>query len=327
MADTDPTTRILRLLGLLQRRPVWTGHELAEHLGVTTRTVRRDVDRLRGLGYPVDAVAGHDGGYRLGSGGAMPPLLLDDDEATAVALALQSTAAGAVAGLAEPALAALAKIDQVLTPAARARVDEVRAATVVLAPAGEDVDPAILVIAARGCAGSERLRLTYRTHSGRRTERRIEPYRMVSTGRRWYLVARDIDVDVAAAEPAPGDDGWRTFRADRILELRATGHRFVRGSTPDAAALVAAGITVAPYDIVVRVRLDTSLASARARVPPTVGVVTADEAGTILTTGANDLAPVIGFLAQLDLPFEVLDPPGVRAAMHRLGARVERAHR
>lgn len=325
MADTDPTSRILRLLGLLQRRPVWTGPELAERLGVTTRTVRRDVDRLRGLGYPVDAVAGHDGGYRLGSGGAMPPLLLDDEEATAVALALQSAAAGAAIGLAEPALAALAKIDQVLPPAARSRVEEVRAATVVLAPTGEDVDPDILVTAARGCAGSERLRLTYRSRSGRRTERRIEPYRMVSTGRRWHLVARDVEATLG--DPPPDDDGWRTFRPDRIVALAPTGHRFVRTDPPDAAALVAAGTTVAPYDIVVRVRLDTSEAVARSRVPPTVGVVTVAGGATILTTGADDLAPIIGFLAQLDLPFEVLEPPDVRAAVRRLGARLERAHR
>jgi predicted DNA-binding transcriptional regulator YafY len=325
VADTDPTSRILRLLGLLQRRPVWTGAELAERLGVTTRTVRRDVERLRRLGYPVDAVAGHEGGYRLGSGGSMPPLLLDDDEATAVALALGAASASATGGLEEPALAALAKIDQVLPPAARARVDEVRAATVVLTDRSDRVDPDILVTAARACAGSAQLRLVYRSRDGQRSERRIEPHRMVSNGRRWYLVARDVDA--ARAARTTGDDGWRTFRADRIVELVPTGHRFEPGDPPDAGALVARGTTVEPYEIVVHVRLDCTMAAARARIPPTVGVLEDDDGRTVLTAGGNELAPIIGYLVQLGLPFEVLDPPDVRARFAALGADLVARHR
>jgi predicted DNA-binding transcriptional regulator YafY len=341
VAATDPTSRILRLLGLLQRRPTWTGAELAERLGVTTRTVRRDVDRLRGLGYPVDAVAGHEGGYRLGPGGSMPPLLLEDDEATAVAIALGAASTAASGGLEEPALAALAKIDQVLPPAARARVDEVRAATVVLADGTDRVDPDVLVVAARACAGSEQLRLVYRSRTGSETERRIQPHRMVAAGRRWYLVALDVDAaraarattdatadaDADADADAGIDDGWRTFRADRIVELVPTGHRFQPRDPPDAAALVARGTTVEPYEISVRVRLDCTIDVARARVPATVAVLEPDGDRTILSTGANQLALIIGFLFQLAMPFEVLDPPEVRERFATLGDDLVRRHR
>ncbi len=186
---THPSGRLLALLSLLQRRPSWGGGELAERLGVTPRTVRRDVDRLRELGYFVDATPGPEGGYRLAGGASMPPLLLDDDEATAAALALRSAATGPVMGLEEASLAALSKLDRVLPPHLRTRVDSIRRATVFLDPSEQSVDPELLIVAARASAESERLRLEYSDRLERVTERRIEPFRLVCTGRRWYLVA------------------------------------------------------------------------------------------------------------------------------------------
>jgi predicted DNA-binding transcriptional regulator YafY len=317
--EHGPTTRVLRLLSLLSVRPVWTGPELADRLGVTTRTVRRDIDRLRDLGYPVEAAPGRDGGYRLGPGGQLPPLLLDDDEAAAVALSLRAAAAGAVGGVEEAALAALSKLDRVLPPRLRARVDALREATVHLSGGASDVDPEVLVSAAHACAASERCRLTYADRQGHRTERRIEPYRMVSTGRRWYLVARDID------QP---DEGWRTFRADRIEALEPTGHRFRLDNPPDAAELVSRGTSVAPYRYVARLRFATTAASLRARVPPTVGVVEADgEDAAILTTGADYLPPLLGHAISLGIPFEILDPPELRAELRQVARQLAAAHR
>jgi predicted DNA-binding transcriptional regulator YafY len=320
--ETTPAARLLRLLSLLQARPVWSGRELAERVGVTGRTIRRDVERLRELGYPVEATPGRDGGYRLGAGGALPPLLLDDDEATAVALALRSAAGGSVAGMEEAALAALSKLDRVLPPQLRSRVEALRDTTVNLSTGDADVDPDVLVTAAQACAAQERCRLTYRDRNGRQSERRIEPYRMVAAGRRWYLVGRDVDVATDA------DDGWRTFRADRIEALERMGHRFRLIDPPDAAALVSAGTTVAPYRYVARIRFATTAAVLRARVPPTVGMVEADgDDAAVLTTGADQMEYLAGHAVALAIPFEVLEPPELRAQLHRLGRALVRAHR
>jgi predicted DNA-binding transcriptional regulator YafY len=317
--ENAPAARLLRLLSLLQARPVWTGPELAERLDVTPRTVRRDIDRLRELGYPVEAAPGRAGGYRLGAGGALPPLLLDDDEAAAVALALRSAAGGGVAGMEEAALAALSKLDRVLPPRLRARVDALRTTTVHLSTGGVEADPEVLVTAAHACAGQERCRLTYRDRAGRQTERRVEPYRMVSTGRRWYLVARDVD---------QADEGWRTFRADRIQALEPMGHRFRLVYPPDAAELVSVGTTVAPYRHVARIRFATTAEVLRQRVPPTVGVVEADgDDAAVLTIGADEIEPLAGHAVALGIPFEVLEPPELRQALRRLGRALSAAHR
>ena len=206
----DTSARLLRLLSLLQTRPDWSGPELADRLGVTTRTVRRDVDRLRQLGYPVDAAPGVAGGYRLGSGTNLPPLLLDDDEATAVAIALGTTTGGAVRGMEEPALAALTKLDRLLPPRLRQRVADLRAATVGMAGPADAIDSGLLVTLSQACAGQERIRMSYVDREGTPSDRRVEPYRLVSTGRRWYLVAHDVD-----------RDDWRTFRVDRVVGARA----------------------------------------------------------------------------------------------------------
>jgi predicted DNA-binding transcriptional regulator YafY len=319
---TDTAGRLLRLLSLLQRRAEWTGPQLADELGVTTRTVRRDVDRLRGLGYPVDAAPGIAGGYRLAPGASLPPLLLDDDEATAIAVALSASMAGPLAGVAEPALAALAKLDRVLPPHLRARAAALRATTVPLgtaAAAGEQVDANHLLGLAQASANRERVVVTYRDRSGRHSDRRVEPFRLVPTGRRWYLLAHDLD-----------RSEWRTFRVDRIEAVSRTGHRFELTDLPDLpddpAAFVGEAITVAPYRIQARVRLAAPVAEVAHRVPPTVGTLEADGEATILTVGADDLEPLAGHLVGLGLPLEVLDPPELREHLVALGRQLVRAH-
>lgn len=312
---SDTPGRLLRLLSLLQQRPDWSGPDLARRLGVTTRTVRRDVDRLRALGYPVDAAPGTTGGYRLGAGAAMPPLLLDDDEATAIAIALGVSAGGAVQGIEEPALAALAKLDRLLPPHLRARVDAVRTTTLPLA--GADLVPGdLLVVLARAAAERERLRVRYVDREGRETERRADPYRLVSTGRRWYLVALDVD-----------RQEWRTLRVDRIAGVDGTGHRFRIEDPPDAAELVSLASGVAPYRHRARVLFRTTPEELAVRVPPTIGVIEPHPDGALLTVGHDDLPALAGHLVALDLPFEALEPDELRDLLRSLGRRLATAHR
>jgi predicted DNA-binding transcriptional regulator YafY len=314
-AVLDTSARLLRLLSLLQSKPDWTGPELAERLGVTVRTVRRDVDRLRVLGYPVDAQPGAAGGYRLGVGAALPPLLLDDDEAAAVAIALMATAGGAVRGIEEPALAALSKLDRVLPPRLRDRVRAVQAATVQLTRPG-NVDADMLVTIAQASAVQEQLRVQYTDRGGRETDRRLEPFRLVNTGRRWYLVAHDID-----------RRDWRTLRVDRMSSVRRTGHRFRFDEEPDAAALVSEAVSIAPYRYTARVAIHAPIDEVVERFPPTVGLTEPDgRGGAIFTTGADRIEEVAGYLVMLDLPFEVVDPPELRARLREVGERLAAAH-
>jgi predicted DNA-binding transcriptional regulator YafY len=311
---SDTAGRLLQLLSLLQQRADWSGPELAERLGVTTRTVRRDVDRLRSLGYPVDAGPGVTGGYRLGIGPSLPPLLLDDDEATAIAIALGVSVGGAVQGIEESALAALAKLDRLLPPHLRARVAAVRATTLPIA-SNDGVVGSVLMAVARAAAEQERLRITYVDREGRETERRVDPFRLVTTGRRWYLVALDVD-----------RDDWRTLRVDRIAGLVATGHHFRLDDPPDAADLVRRASGVSPYRYVAHVVVRAPPDVVSAKVPPTVGLVDAHPDGSLLTVGADDPAFLAGHLVALDLPFEALDPPELRAFLQRAGARLAGAH-
>lgn len=305
--------RLLRLLSLLQQRPRWGGPELADRLGVTTRTVRRDVDRLRDLGYPVEAGPGPAGGYRLAAGTSLPPLLLDD-EAAAIAIALGMAAGGTVRGIEEPALAALAKLDRLLPAHLRARIDAVRTTA---GPLGgtDPIAADVLVTAARAAADLERLALTYVDREGHRTVRRVDPYRLLSTGRRWYLVAFDVD-----------RADWRTFRVDRIAAVAGTGHRFRRDDPPDAAALVSRASGVAPYRYTARVVVHAPPERVADQVPPTVGMVEPWPQGTLLTVGANELAHLAGHLVGLDLPFEALEPPELRQMLRAAGTRLVEAH-
>lgn len=260
MAET--TQRVLRLLSLFESRAVWGGPELAERLGVTERTVRRDVDRLRDLGYPVEAERGAGGGYRLGAGRRLPPLLLDDDEAVAVAVSLRLAATGSVAALAEPAMRTMTKLDQVLPPRLRGEVAAVAEATVALPGMAAPVDADVLMTLARAARDRVRVRFGYAARGGTDTSRDVEPYRLVTTGRRWYLLAYD---------PARAD--WRTFRLDRMAQVTASTFRFAARPTPDAATFVRDAVTKAPYAHLVTVRYDAPEAAVRDRISATVGQV------------------------------------------------------
>src|SRR5215218_2209561 len=218
----ETSARLLRLLSLLQARRDWTGPELAARLGVSPRTLRRDMDKLRGLGYPVDATPGTAGGYRLGAGAMLPPLLLDDEEAVAVAIGLRTAAGGTITGIEETSVRALAKLEQVLPSRLRHRVTALHAVTVPLSPGGAQVDPDTLTALAAACRDHQRLRFDYRSHDGTATVRITEPHRLVHTGRRWYLVAWDVE-----------RDDWRTFRVDRVTPRIPTGPRFAPRALPD----------------------------------------------------------------------------------------------
>lgn len=223
---TDTPGRLLQLLSLLQTPREWPGGELADRLCVSRRTVRRDIDRLRELGYPVQAAKGADGGYRLVAGKAMPPLVLDDEEAVAIAVGLRAGAGHAVEGVDEASVRALAKLEQVLPSRLRHRVSTLQAATTPLTSGdGASIAPETLTVMASTVAGRERLRFAYQTKDGVGSRRVVEPYRLVSTGRRWYLVAYDLD-----------RADWRTFRVDRVSEPFATGARFTPRELPTGSA-------------------------------------------------------------------------------------------
>lgn len=311
----ETSARLLKLLTMLASRPWWSGAELADALQVTRRTVRRDIHRLRTLDYPVESVPGPAGGYRLGPGGRLPPLLLDDDEAVAVAVCLRSGATGSVAGIADAAMLALAKLEQTLPANLRSRIDAIDHATVPLArEADVAVDPDLLVALAQACRANERLRFDYRTHDGRSGRRLVEPYRLVHTGRRWYLVAWDTN-----------RDAWRTFRVDRVSRVTPTGQRFRRDSDPDAAAMVSRAISTSPYAEQVRVRLHAPPEQMAARIPPTVGLLEPDGDDTLLTTGAPNLAFIVAHLAAFEVDFTVVDPPELRERISVIADRLQRA--
>ncbi|MEU5002420.1 transcriptional regulator [Streptomyces sp. NPDC021622] len=253
----DLPARMLRLLSLLQTRREWSGAELAERLGVTGRTVRRDIDRLRELGYPVEGTTGHAGGYRLAAGTDLPPLLLDDEEAIAIAVALRTATSG-VTGIEETAVRALAKLEQVLPARLRHQVSALQTATVPLAwGGGPQADPGALAALAAACRDHEAVTFDYRSRQATEaTARRVEPHALVAAGNRWYLVAHDL-----------GKDGWRTFRVDRLAAVSPTGRRFTPRELPadDPAAHVATTIATAPARYTARATVPLDAATVRAR--------------------------------------------------------------
>jgi predicted DNA-binding transcriptional regulator YafY len=256
MANTS--ARMLRLLSLLQTYRYWPGGELAERLEVSPRTLRRDVDRLRELGYPVAAARGVAGGYQLKAGAAVPPLLLDDEEAVAIAVGLRTAAAGAVAGLEETSVRALSKVIQLLPPRLRRRIDALQAATVpAVYGGGPTVDANTLTTIAQACRGEERLRFAYTTRDGEDATRQVEPHRLVPVGRRWYLVAWDLD---------RGD--WRSFRVDRLTRPELAGARFRPRDLPggDAAAWLRERLTLVPQRYEVSVVIQAPAETVRAHV-------------------------------------------------------------
>ncbi len=313
----DTPGRLLRLLSLLQTRPRWSGPELAERLAVTTRTVRRDVDRLRNLGYPVAAAPGTEGGYQLGAGGRLPPLLLDDDEAVAVAIGLRLAADGSVSGLDDATLSALAKLDQVLPAHLGARVRAVHGVTRELGRRPADqVEASTLVALAQACRGGERVRFAYTDRAGAVSDRLADAHRLVRAGPRWYFVAHDcLRAD------------WRTFRVDRISEAVAIGVRAELVDPPDAVELVARGLAVGGYEVVARIRLPLGLEAARDLLPPSVATLVADEGeSTVFELGGPE-AGMAGWLAGLPCPVEVLAPAELRERLRAHVLAVAEANR
>jgi predicted DNA-binding transcriptional regulator YafY len=314
---SETTSRVLQLLGLLQSRRVWSGEELAERLGVTGRSVRRDVDRLRDLGYPVHASKGHGGGYQLGAGAALPPLLLDPEEAVAMAVCLRVAAGGSVAGVGESALRALSKLDQVMPARLRAQVAAVHDATVTLTSGQSDtpVEPDVLMTLARACRDHEHVNAGYVDIRGNETQRRLEPYQLVTTGRRWYLLAYDRDkLD------------WRSLRLDRMSAVRALGSTFVPRDAPDAASYVQHAITTSPYRYVARVRYHAPQ-NVVAQVFSAASVELEPDGpdACIMTTGADDPERMVPWLAMPGCEFEVLEPPEVVEAVRVVSERLARA--
>ena len=317
MANTS--SRTLRLLSLLQSHRYWPGNELADRLNVSVRTLRRDVDRLRELGYPVEAHRGVDGGYQLAPGAALPPLVVDDEEAVALAVGLQAAAQGAIAGIEESSIRAFTKVVQVMPARLRRRVDALRAMTV---PAlwgdgtGPTVEATILTTVAQACRDTERLRFSYTARGAEQTARHVEPHRLVSLGRRWYLVGYDLT-----------RQDWRSFRLDRLHDPQGTGARFHPRQLPaeDAAAFVRAGIEnlPAPYRVEVLVHAPSSAIRDRMARWGTVEPVDEQRCRLLMTTDILDW-PIMA-LGTLGTEFEVISPPELAAQIREWSDRFGRA--
>ncbi|MBF6078286.1 helix-turn-helix transcriptional regulator [Nocardia beijingensis] len=318
---TQTAARLLQLLSLLQTRRDWSGPELAARLGVTVRTVRRDVERLRELEYPVVASLGAIGGYRLEAGAALPPLLLDDEEAVAITLGLRGAAQGAIAGIEESAARALVKLQQVLPSRLRRRVDAIDATTVSLGgpAAGPLVDPEVLVVLAAAARDGERIRFRYRDKNDSESSRLAEPHSLVSAGRRWYLVAWDVD-----------RADWRTFRVDRLTAPRPIGIRCSPRALPteDAASFVTSQLArsrpVRPVVLRVHASAEDLAEAFRVRAEE---VQPLDERTCLLRTSADSLEWTALRIAHLDLDFEVVEPAEMRDLLAGLGAKLLRAAR
>jgi predicted DNA-binding transcriptional regulator YafY len=322
----DTPGRLLRMLALMSSRAHWRAADLAERLEVTERSIRRDITRLRDLGYPVRSVTGPMGGYSLAAGATLPPLLLDDDEAVSIAVALRDVANNASAALADGALSALTKLGQVMPTTLR---DRVAALSSVVVDIDRRVDPydddddasnqvEALMTLAVACSRSERVRFDYRSGEGTETVRHVEPFRLVSLGRRWYLVANDID-----------RADWRTFRVDRISRVRNNGARFTRGETPDAAALVAAGIAVNAYSQRALIEVAAPAHEVARYIAPTVGLVSADplDARRSIVEIGGEPDWIARFLVGLPLTCRVIDSPDVTAAVRSIAHQLLVDHR
>jgi predicted DNA-binding transcriptional regulator YafY len=310
---TDTPARLLGLLSLLQTPREWPGSELAERLGVSPRTIRRDVERLRELGYPVEASRGVTGGYRLVAGTAMPPLVLDDEEAVAIAVGLRTAAGQPVSGLEEASVRALAKLEQVLPARLRRRVGTIGAATLTVPAAGPVVDPAQLTTFAAAITNYETVRFRYRANDGTETRRRAEPLRLVAAGRRWYLVAYDLD-----------RADWRIFRVDRVRDAQATGGRITPRRPP--ATDLAAYVLDRLYDLTPTYRAVAVLAEPAEQVAPRLGVAAGEL--TELADGrcrwrshADTLDWLAFRLLGLGCAFRVEEPPELVQRLKVLAAR------
>lgn len=311
----DTTSRMLRLLSLLQTHRYWTGPELAERLGVSPRTLRRDVDRLRALGYRVHARRGVEGGYRLEAGSSLPPLLLDDEEAVAIAIGLRTATSGTLSGIEEISVQALAKLEQVLPPRLRRRINALNTSIVPMAASGPRIDAGVLTAIAHACRDQERIRFAYRTREGVESERRVEPYRLVSAGRRWYLVAWDLD-----------REDWRTFRVDRLQAVGATGWRFEARPLPaeDAAAFVTEAIAASParYQALVTLRAPVEEVAQRMRYVAEGALERVNGNTCILRTKGDSLEWLAASIILIGVDFEVREPTELISYIRSLSTRL-----
>jgi predicted DNA-binding transcriptional regulator YafY len=313
MSETT-SSRLLSLLSLLQGRRDWPGGELADRLGVSGRTIRRDVERLRDLGYPVGSMTGPAGGYQLRAGAAMPPLLLDDDEAIAIAVGLRTAAGASVAGIEETALRALVKLEQVLPSHLRRRVHALQSTTTTLTfDGGPQVDPQALSVIAAACRDHERVRFAYRARDQADSRRDVEPHALVNAGRRWYLVAFD-----------DSRGGWRTFRLDRISRPASTGARFAPRKVPakDAAAFVAQSLKTAPYRYEARVTLHAPLSELERRRGLGGTLTPLDDDRCELRTRDDNLDWLAARVLMLGVAFEAHEPPELLERLRELGERI-----
>jgi predicted DNA-binding transcriptional regulator YafY len=314
---SQTSSRLLQLLSLLQGRRDWPGEELGERLAVSTRTIRRDVERLRELGYPVESLTGPAGGYRLRAGTAMPPLLLDDEEAIAIAVGLRAAAGASVSGIEETSVRALVKLEQVLPAHLRRRVAALSQAMFTLVPAGPRVEPQHLTAIAAACRDGERLRFGYMRRDGEEGRREVEPHALVNRGRRWYLLAWDCR-----------REDWRTFRVDRISKPAASGARFAPRALPadDAAVFVEQSLAAAPNRFEALVTLHAPAEEIASRVSPHWGQLEPLDAQTCrYRTGDEDLKWLALRLAMLGVDFEVHDPPELAEHLQALADRLHRA--
>jgi predicted DNA-binding transcriptional regulator YafY len=340
------SARLLRLLSLFQAQRYWAGGDLSRRLAVTPRTLRRDVDRLRSLGYPVHSTSGTAGGYQLGAGAILPPLLLDDDEAVAVALGLRTAASGSVTGIEEASVRALLKLEQVLPPRLRNRVVALHGYILPISSRSLNnrdsngrelsnrglndsdsprpnraptVDAERLSAIAGACRDHEGIRFQYSDRAGAPSTRVVEPHRLVYTGYRWYLAAWDT-----------GRKDWRTFRVDRIQGKLKTSTRFKPRKPPegDFAIFVSKSLSQVPYPYKARITLRAPVEAITKRIPPSAGMlVPIDAESCMLHTGAHSLEGITIHLSMLGVDFQVHEPPELITYIRRLAARLGEAIR
>ena len=312
----ETSARLLRLLSLLQTRRSWSGAELAERLEIAPRTVRRDIERLRNLGYPLRATAG-TAGYQLSAGADMPPLLLDDEEAVAVAMGLRTAAGGSITGIEETSVRALAKLEQLLPSRLRHRISALQSVTVPMTNAGPTANPDTLTAIATACRDSLCLRFDYRSHDGSSSIRTTEPHRLVHTGRRWYLIGWDVD-----------RQDWRTYRVDRLEPRTPTGPRFTQRTPPDPdlSAYTSRSISTSAYRYHARFTLHVSAGTAAERFPSTIGTLEAiDGESCTLRTGSNSLDELAIYVASQGFDFQVHEPAELVEHVKTLAARLASA--
>lgn len=312
------SARLLRLLTLLQARSSWSGAELAERLEVTARTLRRDIDRLRSLGYPIDGATGVAGGYMIGSGASLPPLSLDEDEATAVFVGLHAAAGTQVTGAGTAAMRALSKLERVLPPRLRKNLRTLRG--VVLEVGGRPRSLSLGNVSTLAAACAERLvtRLTYVARDGAKTDRRVEPFRLVRVGTLWYLVAWD-----------PSKDAWRTFRLDRIASVESTSERFKARPPPaeDLVEYVTRSVSSSAHGHRAKVLLHAAIEDLRPRIGPFDGLFSrATDATCTLELGAPTLDVLVSRILWLGVDFEILESSSaLRDHLQLVARRLARA--